>query len=421
MGIVASGLSLGMLGPQTQMFFWGGAQAASATPATGRGRRARRVPVGGGAREGRAGTGKRRFWQTPLAFYGHNGGGAGRGAAARPPAGRQAKVLSERRPEEEAACPPSLPFPGWDALGQDGEEANGLLHLHCPCAAPEGLRWSCEGPTVPSHREAGPSPRRERAQQRSGAGEAPAVLWMGSLAQRWGRSGRTSALLFLWLAPNPDPPLSSFPPAGPSALQPPPGDPPQPQEAVLGSLQPTALQVETLGPDLQTGAAALPSSLQEPEVEGLIRPGLSAGQMDRRRRRRRLQSQGYHPECFTCVDCSRQIGSDAFAVDEEQRALCLPDFYRRFAPVCGVCEEPIIPQDGRDAYRIECLGRSFHEDCYRCEVEVPGLALPGAHGGRVLPPWQPPPMPSLPRLADPVLPRRRRWMLIALGSGAQEG
>ncbi|ETE66124.1 Skin secretory protein xP2 [Ophiophagus hannah] len=59
----------------------------------------------------------------------------------------------------------------------------------------------------------------------------------------------------------------SAPGVGPSALQPPPGDPPQPVEAALGSLQPTALQVETLGPDLQTGAAALPSSLQAPEAE----------------------------------------------------------------------------------------------------------------------------------------------------------
>ncbi|XP_026540219.1 filamin-binding LIM protein 1 [Notechis scutatus] len=238
------------------------------------------------------------------------------------------------------------------------------------------------------------------------------------------------------------------PGADPPALQPPPGDPPQPSvEAVQGSLQPTPLQVKTLGPDLPTGAAALPSSLQAPEagephpawplgwtdgqeeeeeeaaapgICAFCHKGISPGALALEAMRKQYHvrcftcrgchsslageryyqkegrplcvacyqttlekcdacqasilseivwavGKGYHPECFTCVDCSRQIGSDAFAVDDEQRALCLPDFYRRFAPVCGVCEEPIIPQEGRDAYRIECLGRSFHEDCYRCE------------------------------------------------------
>ncbi|XP_034257494.1 filamin-binding LIM protein 1 [Pantherophis guttatus] len=242
---------------------------------------------------------------------------------------------------------------------------------------------------------------------------------------------------------------SSAPGAGSSALLPPPPvDPPQPVEAVLGSLQPAALRVETLGPDLQKGAAPSPASLQtsgteepqpalslgwtdgqaEEEEEEAAAPDICAfchkgitpdavaleamrkqyhvtcftcrvchsslaGQSYYQKEGRPLcvtcyqetlekcdacqafiQSEivwavgkGYHPECFTCVACSQQIGSDAFAVDDDQRALCLPDFYRRFAPVCGVCEEPIIPQDGRDAYRIECLGRSFHEDCYRCE------------------------------------------------------
>ncbi|XP_013914565.1 PREDICTED: filamin-binding LIM protein 1 [Thamnophis sirtalis] len=239
-------------------------------------------------------------------------------------------------------------------------------------------------------------------------------------------------------------------------------DPPQPVEASLGSLQPDALRVETLGPDLQTGAVALPSSLQTSEVEETLgwtdgraeeveeeeaaAPGICAfchkgilpeapaleamrkqyhvkcftcrgchsslaGQSYYQKEGRPLcvacyqktlekcdacqavilseivwaAGKGYHPECFTCVACSQPIGSDAFAVDDDQRALCLPDFYRRFASVCGVCEEPIIPQDGRDAYRIECLGRSFHEDCYRCEVGLGTWAerRGGRFGGRM--------------------------------------
>ncbi|KAM6434403.1 filamin-binding LIM protein 1 [Liasis olivaceus] len=77
---------------------------------------------------------------------------------------------------------------------------------------------------------------------------------------------------------------------------------------------------------------------------------------------------GYHPECFTCVACGREIGNDTFAVDDDNKVHCLPDFYRKFASVCGACEKLIIPCDGRDTYKIECLGRSFHEDCYRCET-----------------------------------------------------
>lgn len=41
---------------------------------------------------------------------------------------------------------------------------------------------------------------------------------------------------------------------------------------------------------------------------------------------------------------------------------------RKFAPVCSICENPIIPRDGKDAFKIECMGRNFHENCYRCEV-----------------------------------------------------
>ncbi|XP_066493425.1 filamin-binding LIM protein 1 [Tiliqua scincoides] len=76
----------------------------------------------------------------------------------------------------------------------------------------------------------------------------------------------------------------------------------------------------------------------------------------------------YHPECFTCVACGRSIGDEAFTVDEEMGVHCLQDFYRKYASVCCACQEPIIPSPGRDAYQIVCLGRHFHEDCYRCEV-----------------------------------------------------
>ncbi|KAL0603326.1 Filamin-binding LIM protein 1 [Plecturocebus cupreus] len=81
----------------------------------------------------------------------------------------------------------------------------------------------------------------------------------------------------------------------------------------------------------------------------------------------RALGQAFHPSCFTCVTCSRCIGDESFALGSQNEVYCLDDFYRKFAPVCSICENPIIPRDGKDAFKIECMGRNFHENCYRCE------------------------------------------------------
>ncbi|KFP83673.1 Filamin-binding LIM protein 1 [Acanthisitta chloris] len=81
----------------------------------------------------------------------------------------------------------------------------------------------------------------------------------------------------------------------------------------------------------------------------------------------RALGKGYHPGCFSCTTCSQAIGAESFAVDEEGDVYCVPDFYRKYAAVCSACERPIIPCEDQDTYKIECLGRSFHESCYRCE------------------------------------------------------
>ncbi|XP_077007290.1 filamin-binding LIM protein 1 [Tamandua tetradactyla] len=81
----------------------------------------------------------------------------------------------------------------------------------------------------------------------------------------------------------------------------------------------------------------------------------------------RALGQAFHPSCFTCVTCARCIGDESFALDNQNEVYCLDDFYRKFAPVCSSCDNPIIPRDGKDAFKIECMGRNFHENCYRCE------------------------------------------------------
>ncbi|KAM6241185.1 filamin-binding LIM protein 1 isoform 2-T2 [Porphyrio hochstetteri] len=81
----------------------------------------------------------------------------------------------------------------------------------------------------------------------------------------------------------------------------------------------------------------------------------------------RALGKGYHPSCFSCTTCGRAIGTESFAVDEQDEVYCVTDFYRKYAAICSACEHPIIPREDKDTYKIECLGRSFHESCYRCE------------------------------------------------------
>uniref|UniRef100_U3JLQ7 Filamin binding LIM protein 1 n=1 Tax=Ficedula albicollis TaxID=59894 RepID=U3JLQ7_FICAL len=126
----------------------------------------------------------------------------------------------------------------------------------------------------------------------------------------------------------------------------------------------------------------------------------------------RALGKGYHPSCFSCAACGRAMGTESFAVDEQGDVYCVPDFYRwamggflphwesgsarprhpagltalpfapvrKYAAVCSACERPIVPHEGEDTYKIECLGRSFHESCYRCEVRPRGLGAPRAKG-----------------------------------------
>ncbi|XP_053291397.1 filamin-binding LIM protein 1 [Pleuronectes platessa] len=96
----------------------------------------------------------------------------------------------------------------------------------------------------------------------------------------------------------------------------------------------------------------------------------------------RALERAYHPSCFTCTTCKQKIGEQAFAQGEVGEVYCLQDYYRKYAPKCCSCNHLIIPkEDGTDSFTVECLGRSYHENCYRCEVCVIQLSPePNEHG-----------------------------------------
>lgn len=62
-------------------------------------------------------------------------------------------------------------------------------------------------------------------------------------------------------------------------------------------------------------------------------------------------------------------------------------FSRKFAPRCSVCSQPILPKgQGQESVRIVALDRSFHVECYKCEVSQlgqPAVRYEWARGGRV--------------------------------------
>ncbi|XP_053724012.1 filamin-binding LIM protein 1 [Synchiropus splendidus] len=83
----------------------------------------------------------------------------------------------------------------------------------------------------------------------------------------------------------------------------------------------------------------------------------------------RALERAYHPSCFICTTCKQKIGEQSFAQGEVGEVYCLQDYYRKYAPNCRACNQLIIPkEDGTDSYTVQCLGHSYHENCYRCET-----------------------------------------------------
>ncbi|KAG5270799.1 hypothetical protein AALO_G00172430 [Alosa alosa] len=78
--------------------------------------------------------------------------------------------------------------------------------------------------------------------------------------------------------------------------------------------------------------------------------------------------QCFHAHCFRCTTCSCSLEGAPFITDDNNNPFCVPDYHRRFSPICVSCNEPIIPDPGsEETVRVVALEKNFHLKCYRCE------------------------------------------------------
>ncbi|XP_028833999.1 zyxin [Denticeps clupeoides] len=78
--------------------------------------------------------------------------------------------------------------------------------------------------------------------------------------------------------------------------------------------------------------------------------------------------QCFHAHCFRCTTCNCSLEGAPFITDDCNKPYCVPDYHRRFSPLCVSCNEPIVPDPGsEETVRVVALEKNFHLKCYRCE------------------------------------------------------
>jgi hypothetical protein len=77
---------------------------------------------------------------------------------------------------------------------------------------------------------------------------------------------------------------------------------------------------------------------------------------------RHLEYKGvtYHWDCFRCVHCNKQLGTETFFEKEPSKFYCLQDYNAMFAPKCGTCARQLT---GR---HLTFLGKKYHLECLGC-------------------------------------------------------
>jgi LIM domain-containing protein len=76
----------------------------------------------------------------------------------------------------------------------------------------------------------------------------------------------------------------------------------------------------------------------------------------------------YHPGCFRCTGCNVCLDNQPFIINSNGLVFCIKDYHMLNAPVCSVCREPILPDEGsEETIRIVAMDKDFHVDCYHCQ------------------------------------------------------
>lgn len=82
----------------------------------------------------------------------------------------------------------------------------------------------------------------------------------------------------------------------------------------------------------------------------------------------RATGKPFHPECFCCIACKKNLDGIPFTVDASNKIHCIECFHEKYAPKCYICHQSITPEPGQEeTVRIVAMDRSFHVNCYKCE------------------------------------------------------
>jgi len=82
----------------------------------------------------------------------------------------------------------------------------------------------------------------------------------------------------------------------------------------------------------------------------------------------RTANSAFHPECFTCIGCTKDLAHAEFIMDELRQVFCSDCFAKKKAPRCATCKKPIVAGPGqKKAPRLRALGKDYHPDCFKCE------------------------------------------------------
>jgi len=76
----------------------------------------------------------------------------------------------------------------------------------------------------------------------------------------------------------------------------------------------------------------------------------------------------FHPDCFTCSVCQKNMVGIPFSLGEDKQIYCAEDYQKKHAATCSACGEAILPKPGESsAPRLRALGKDFHPLCFKCQ------------------------------------------------------